>query len=84
MLRFIDLSNDYWTDPECGGPICAFLSTHHDHFLSVGCCHTFSCKDDILDHPQGLRMLGLVPDGFFDAPFTTQMTPQESNNESST
>jgi hypothetical protein len=78
MLRFIDLSNDYWTDPECGSPICAFLSTSDDKFLlSVDGEHTFNCKDEILDHPQSLRMLGLVPNGFFDARCATQMSPQD-------
>jgi hypothetical protein len=78
MLRFINLSNDYWTDPECSNPICAFLSTHDDKFLlSAYGEHTFSCKDEILKHTQGPRMLGLVPNGFFAAPFTTQMSPQD-------
>ena len=32
MLRFIDLTEDYWTDPECGSPVCAFLCTTSDRF----------------------------------------------------
>ena len=79
MLRFIDLSNDYWTDLECGFPICAFLSTRDDKFLlSVDGCHTFSCKDDILEHAQGPRMLGLVPNGFFTR-YATQIPRMNGN-----
>jgi hypothetical protein len=78
MLRFIDLSNDYWTDPECGGPVCAFLSTTDDKFLlSVDGGHTFSYEDEILEHIEGPRMLGLVPNGFFDVQYVTQMSPQD-------
>jgi hypothetical protein len=67
MLRFIDLSQDYWTDPECnGGPICAFLSTNDDRFLETDCgAHTFIALDEILEHELRERMLCLIPMGFF-------------------
>jgi hypothetical protein len=67
MLRFIDLSQDYWNDPVFhGGPICAFLCTCSDMFIkSEDGCHTFSDKEEILECQQGERMLGLVPKGFF-------------------
>lgn len=66
MLRFIDLSNDYWTDPEYGFPLCAFLSTSDDKFLqTVDGCHTFGDVREIFEHKYRDRMLPLVPEGFF-------------------
>lgn len=67
MLRFIDLSKEYWTDPMYGSPICAFLSTSDDRFLqSLNGTHTFSSLEEIREHPQASRMEGLMPMGFFD------------------
>ena len=66
MLRFIDVTDEYWTDPSCGHPICCFLSTSDDRFLtneSGG--QTFSDAEEIAEHVQGERMLGLMPPGFF-------------------
>lgn len=37
MIRFVDLSSIYWTDPEeSGGPCCAFLDVAGDRFVPEG------------------------------------------------
>ena len=68
MIRFIDLTEDYWTDPACGFPICAFLSTDNGKFIE--CIHTgemtFSTMGEVLDQPLGERMSRLTPKGFFE------------------
>ncbi len=68
MIRFVDLSDAYWTDPVGSGrPICAFLSTGTNKFiLSVDGQHTFSSEDEIRECDQGERMWGLTPKGFFE------------------
>lgn len=68
MIRFIDLSQEYWTDPECnGGPICAFLSTSSDQFLTnEDGFQVFSDIEEIAEMPDGQRLLRLVPKGFFE------------------
>ena len=67
MIRFVDLSEDYWTDPEIGHPVCAFLRTNNDKFLKTDMGdHTFSDMEDINSHPEAERLLGLMPDGFFE------------------
>lgn len=66
MIRFIDLSEAYWTDPEEGSPICAFLSTTSDIFLTNGDVEqTFSSLKEIEEHPDAERLISLMPDGFF-------------------
>ena len=66
MIRFVDLSEDYWTDDE-GKPICAFLSTTSDIFLTNGDLEqTFSSLKEIEEHPDADRLVGLVPKGFFE------------------
>jgi hypothetical protein len=66
MLRFIDLTKDYWTHPDFSSPMCAFLSTIDDKFLhnEVG-EQTFLDEAEITEHEEGERMLALVPEGFF-------------------
>lgn len=68
MIRFVDLSDDYWTDPEYGHPICAFLCTSSDRFLeTVDGEHTFN-QADVDEYPdEGVRerMRSLTPDGFW-------------------
>jgi hypothetical protein len=66
MLRFIDLTEEYWTHPDEAAPICAFLSTNDDKFLRTAeGCHTFDDEFDIDGHEQADRMHRLVPEGFF-------------------
>ncbi|MHC4296526.1 MAG: hypothetical protein ACYS7Y_04435 [Planctomycetota bacterium] len=70
MIRFIDLTGEYWTHPDCSSPICAFLSTSDDRFYmnQDGSC-TFSSMEDITelgDHDFVKRMVALVPEGFFE------------------
>ena len=67
MIRFIDLSEEYWTDPEeNGAPICAFLSTSDGRFLTAeDGQQTFSSFEDVLDHPQAARLVHLLPFNFF-------------------
>lgn len=76
MIRFVDLTNAYWTfpeDPECSKPICAFLDTITDRFVLNACGnHTCSDMEDVLSLGMtepgdlGQRCAGLVPSGFFD------------------
>jgi hypothetical protein len=67
MIRFVDLTDDYWTDPEEGKPVCAFLSTTSDCFLENACgSHTFDSMEEIEEHPNADRFIGLMPEGFFD------------------
>lgn len=70
MIRFIDLSQEYWTDPEIGHPICAFLCTSIDRFLAIPDTgeHTYSSLEDIELHPQHQRMIALLPPNFFTEP----------------
>jgi hypothetical protein len=78
MLRFIDLTDPYWTYPDEAAPICAFLSTVDDKFLRTEeGCHTFDDDFDIDRHEQADRMRALMPEGFFTPPMATQMPPQE-------
>jgi hypothetical protein len=74
MIRFVNL-----TDPEEGSPICAFLSTDIDEFMRTPTGgHTFSTVEEIGEMPFGDRMIGLVPEGFFDEKPRT-MTIEEYN-----
>jgi hypothetical protein len=70
MIRFIDLTNAYWTDPECGHPICAFLNTSSNRFyVNDGGEMTFSSLEEIsyidVDWETKKRMMSLIPEGFF-------------------
>ena len=69
MIRFIDLTEEYWTDPEFGRPICAFLDTITDRFVENDCGQmTFTDYDDIAyaKYDDKRRLAMLVPPGFFD------------------
>ena len=67
MMRFVDLTEIYWTDPEEETPVCAFLSTTSDTFLSNrDGSDIFSTLAGIEDHLLANRLLGLVPKGFFE------------------
>jgi hypothetical protein len=70
VIRFVDLTPSYWTDPAEGKPCCAFLDTYDDKFLtnSVG-SHVFLDEDELRDLG-GLaeRCRGLVPKHFWDPP----------------
>lgn len=64
MLRFVDLSEAYWTDGR--KPICAFLSTSDDRFLTTDSGEqTFSDMEEIELHPQSERMKRLMPPNYF-------------------
>lgn len=78
-MRFVDLSFDYFAldpadDPDYVistddfSPICAFIDTIVDRFVMVEGQHTFCCVEDFEPLGYGLkeRLLGLVPEGFFD------------------
>lgn len=68
MIRFIDLSEDYWTDPEFGSPCCAFLDTVNDCFLSNDLNnHIFFDQTEVDQHSCADRFKALMPEGFFDA-----------------
>ena len=66
MIRFIDLTEEYWTHPEVSSPICAFLNTSDDRFLQTeDGQHTFDCLEEVKEHPRAKRMLALLPNNFF-------------------
>lgn len=64
MIRFVDLTEAYWTDPEETSPCCAFLDTRTDTFR---CCedgwHVFDTEEQVAG--MGPRFSGLVPQGFW-------------------
>ena len=67
MIRFIDLTADYWTDDVDNDPCCAFLSTNTDtFFLNADGCHVFHDLDAFEGIPDRERLLAMLPDGFFD------------------
>ncbi len=67
MIRFVDLTEAYWSDPEEGKSVCAFLSTNDDCFLKNICnSHTFFDLEEIEEHPYADRLIGLLPKGFFE------------------
>lgn len=70
MIRFVDLTGEYWTHPDHSSPICAFLSTSDDRFyLALDGGATFSSMEEITElgnHDFARRMAALVPDGFFE------------------
>lgn len=70
MIRFIDLSEVYWTDPEeHGGSVCAFLETRTDRFMTANGSHVFSDAediDDIEDASVRERCREHVPDGLWE------------------
>lgn len=69
MLRFVDLTEAYWTEPEDGRPCCAFLNTVTDSFVTNDFgCHVFNDMQDLdgienAGHRE--RCIALLPDGFF-------------------
>jgi hypothetical protein len=69
MIRFLDLSDTYWTDTEThGGQVCAFLETRTDRFVEVDGAHTFFDGEDIdliEDAHLRNRCREHVPDGFW-------------------
>jgi len=70
MLRFIDLSSDYWNEPTDGHALCAFLNTSDNRFITNDAGeHIFSDMDDIesiSDKDIRLRAKRLLPERFFD------------------
>lgn len=66
MIRFIDLTKEYWTDPDEGVPVCAFLRTNDDRFIkTIDGAHTFGQQEEVNEHPESQRLRGLMPDNFF-------------------
>jgi len=66
MIRFVNLTEAYYGDPEDSLHICAFISTSGDKFLqTMDGTHTFDDLASIKEHPKAQRMLSLLPRGFF-------------------
>jgi hypothetical protein len=70
MIRFVDLSKVYWTDPEeNGGPACAFLDTITDRFVALNTGDHALLFEDEIDFIPDMelrdRCRGLVPEGFW-------------------
>lgn len=59
MIRFIDLSE------ALGYTACAFFNTTADRFAETADGHHDFKLEDIMEHSQSLRLLGLLPKNFF-------------------
>lgn len=69
MIRFIDLTRDYFASGPPFQPVCAFISTSDDRFISNDHSHLFSDLEDIdyiKDTETRSRCRGLIPPGFFE------------------
>lgn len=66
MIRFVDLSDDYWFDPEDGTPLCAFIDTITDTFVDNDGRHIFDSLEEIKSHSLSQRLEALTPEGFFE------------------
>lgn len=69
MIRFVDLTEAYWTDG--GPPVCAFLDTRTNRFIGDDCgVHVFSdvAEMEYIIGGMASRCLALVPDRFFVRP----------------
>lgn len=66
MIRFVDLSMAYWSDPDEPSPACAFVNTVVDRFIELedGAQVAFD-DDDIPGGDLGERLRALVPEGFW-------------------
>lgn len=68
MIRFIDLTKEYWTDPSVGFPMCSFLNTTTDRYLeNEDGEHTFR-EVDVANYPDPRireRLGALTPPGFW-------------------
>jgi hypothetical protein len=68
VIRFVDLSTVYWTDPQNTTACCAFLNTVSDTFLSFAgdhVCISEACLELIEDEGLRERCRSLLPEGFF-------------------
>jgi hypothetical protein len=74
MIRFVDLTPVYWTDPDETSPCCAFLSTNTDRFLqdmpeSMVGAHVCNGPEDVAAVEEANEIVGrlsaMVPDGFW-------------------
>lgn len=67
MIRFVDLTPFYWSDPEDRTPTCGFLDTVTDRFIDADGSHTFDSLDGVRAIPElGERCVALVPHAFFE------------------
>lgn len=67
MIRFIDLTEDYFANGPPFSPVCAFVNTVDDKFITGDTGgQVFSDLDDVKHIPKyAYRCLMLVPEGFF-------------------
>lgn len=70
MIRFVDLTDAYWTDPNERTPLCAFLHTANNRFIENDLLsHVCADMEDVCSMGEGgcygERCTGLVPSGFF-------------------
>lgn len=66
MIRFIDLTEAYWTYG--GAPCCAFLDTTTDEFIPSSAGQVFDFPEEvngIKDPDLRARCVALVPAGFW-------------------
>lgn len=63
MLRFVDLTEAYWTDG--GAPVCAILETRTNRFLEAFGAHVLTDLEEV-KQAAGERGVGLVPTNFFE------------------
>ena len=81
MIRFVDLTQVYWLDPDGGKPVCAFLDTVTDKFIeNMDGTHLFTELYEL----ETSRLFRLVPTGFFDSRLTVSGQQSPGQTESPT
>ncbi len=60
MIRFVDLTDTGET------PACALLNNSTDRFVSIESGDIFFSLEEVEEHPDADRLLGLMPRGFFE------------------
>lgn len=67
MIRFVDLTGVYWSDPDNREPCCAFLDTVTDRFVHCANLdgHVFQSEFDYPLGEDGERLRALAPKGFW-------------------
>lgn len=73
MIRFIDLTEQYWIDSVFKTRVFAFLDTTNDTFLTINGNQTWGYVEDLVDdvardksiHNEKIsRLFGLIPKGY--------------------
>lgn len=80
MIRFIDMTEEYFGGYDVGTPIWTFLCTSTDRFLeNADGQHVFDL-DDVREHKQSERLLSLLPKDADQGPQMVEIEPGEGFN----